>query len=1067
MDFKKIEKKWQQVWEKQDLYRAKDPNDQMINDQMTKSKLYVLVEFPYPSGSGLHVGHAFTMTGADVYARKKRMEGHNVLFPMGWDAFGLPTENYAIKTGIHPKIVTKKNTDNFRRQMKRMAFSFDWSREINTTDPHYYQWTQWIFIQLFKHGLAYKKKMPINWCPSCKIGLANEEVVNGKCERCGTPVTAKELDQWLLRITAYADRLADELDLVDFPLSVKAAQRNWIGRSEGAKIKFPIADSSASSPHQSPPTLRGALASAAEAPNYLEVFTTRPDTLWGATFMVIAPEHWLVEEILNPKSEIRNKFKIPMTKIQKIKKYVNQSRKKSELERTELEKDKTGVFTGLYAINPATGQKIPIWISDFVLASYGTGAIMAVPAHDERDYAFAKKYHLPIVPVIEPREAKGKLNSDLLTDFSLEQLKRAAKRFYQTVLAQEEIYSPVLQKEVKFTWQGWNHLFTKARSRMEFISRLCALPKIPFVLTQKAKLLGQTTRKQKSQLIRYWALGAVVDGVAVKVVLRQKGKGPVHFWSLVWQGERKKAAISRLYPRIRANSLAPGSLVNNYITFAKALSRWEGEKKNQEPNQVYEGEGVLINSGPFSLMDSVKARKAIIDWLERNNLGQRAVSYHLRDWIFSRQHYWGEPIPMVYCSACAKKGITWWDTQEGQKSKRKSQKLFKNFKLQIENVKSSLVGWFPIPEDQLPLELPDVEHYQPTGTGESPLATIKDWVETKCPHCGGPARRETDTMPNWAGSSWYFLRYIDPQNNNQLGEPKKLDYWLPVDVYFGGAEHTTLHLLYSRFWHKFLNDIGVVPGKEPYQKRVTHGIVLGPDGQKMSKSRGNVINPDEVWQQYGVDALRTYLMFMGPYEGTTAWNDKALAGVARFLRRFEKFIKQKAKNTPGVAEGLSRSEESPKSLLVALNKLIKKVGDDIDHFSFNTAVAAMMEFLNQAEKEKWPMTNDQMKKLIQLLAPFAPYLAEELWSQLGGEGSVHQTTWPQVEPQFLVDAEVEIVIQVNGKLRGTIRVAADEAADQSRLESLARRQPRVARALQGKQIKRIIFLPQKLINFVV
>jgi len=974
MNFKKVEQKWQKVWEKQGWYPAVDLDPK-------RKKLYVLVEFPYPSGSGLHVGHAFTMTGADVYARKKRMEGYNVLFPMGWDAFGLPTENYAVKTGIHPRIVTKRNTDNFRRQMKRMAFSFDWSREINTTDPHYYHWTQWIFIQLFKYGLAYKRKMPINWCPSCKIGLANEEVVNGKCERCGAEVTKKDLSQWIVKITDYADRLIEGLKNTAFIEKVRAAQINWIGRSEGARVRFPLAN--ASSPRQLHSSSRPkfgqaagecALASAAEAGNFLEVFTTRPDTLWGATFMVVAPEHWLVAALLNPKSQI------PNSKKEEIRAYVEQARKKTELERTELEKDKTGVFTGLYALNPVNGKKIPIWISDFVLASYGTGAIMAVPAHDERDWQFAKKYNLPIVPVIKP----------------------------------------------------------------EF---------------------------------------AVVD---------------------VCQGETLELKLKEKVEKLLSH---------------------------EEP--YIESIGVLFNSGPWNGLRVPSDLDKIITYLEKKGIGQRAVSYHLRDWIFSRQHYWGEPIPMVYCPACAKKGITWWETQEGkaflerfqapstkfqtnsndQNSNDQNLDQFGIWNLEFGNsnpdAKSGLAGWFPIPEEELPLELPDVERYQPTGTGESPLAAIKEWVETKCPHCGGPARRETDTMPNWAGSDWYYLAYpiadkLELENSDlefrisqNVFEANKniLRYWMPVDIYIGGDEHNTLHLLYSRFIYQFLWDIGAVPKEypEPYYKRLSHGVILGPDGQKMSKSRGNVVNPDQVADQYGVDALRTYMMFMGPFEGTMAWNDNALRGVARFLRRFEEFIvknlKRKTKS--------EKQQLKTKKLKVALNKLIKKVSDDIDKCSFNTAIAAMMEFLNQ-----WSVTSDQwsvedLKKLVQLIAPFAPYLAEELWHQLhrparsclavaGGpvrrssqsEGgalttnhqsptSVHLSPWPKPDPRYLVDEEVEIIVQVNGKLRAMIKVAADQAGDQKVVEDLAKKDTKVARYLEGKEIKKIIFVPKKLINFVI
>jgi len=837
MNFKKVEKKWQKVWEKQGGYRV---DAKTKNQKSKRKKLYVLVEFPYPSGKGLHIGHAFTMTGADVYARKKRMEGYNVLFPMGWDAFGLPTENYAIKTGIQPQIITEKSIAVFRKQMEKMAFSFDWRREISTADPDYYQWTQWIFIQLFKHGLAYKKKMPINWCPSCKIGLANEEVVGGKCERCGAEVSRRELDQWVVKITDYADRLLDGLKKTAFVKKVKAAQINWIGRSEGAKVKFQISNFKFQ----------------------IEVFTTRPDTLWGATLMVVAPEHWLVKEILNPKSEIRNKFQFSKSKIQEIQQYFEQARKKTELERTELEKDKTGVFTGLYAINPVNRQKIPIWISDFVLSSYGTGAIMAVPAHDDRDWQFAKKYRLPIVPVIEPRG-------------------------------------------------GWD--FSQA---------------------------------------------AYTD---------------------VDQGR-------------------------------------------------------VINSRPINGLAPSEAIKKVIVWLEEKGIGQRAVSYHLRDWIFSRQHYWGEPIPMIYCQKC---------------------------------------GWQPVKEEDLPVRLPSVRKYQPTDTGESPLASLKDWVKVKCPRCGGPAKRETDTMPNWAGSDWYFLAYIfakklksskeletkNKKHQNIFTQNKDLlDYWLPVDIYIGGDEHNTLHLLYSRFIYQFLWDIGAVPKKypEPYYKRISHGVILGPDGRRMSKSRGNVVVPDDVCRKYGADAVRTYLMFMGPFEGTMAWNENALKGVARFLKKFEEFIvgnlKRKTKS--------EKQQPKAKKLKVAVNKLIKKVSDDIDHLQYNTAIAAMMEYLN-----KFSIKNK--KVLVKLIAPFAPYLAEELWEKLGGKGSVHQAEWPKADPKYLVEDKTEIVVQVNGKLRSRITVNKEQGTVKKEIEKLAQKDSKVAKYLKGRKILKTIFVPGRLINFVV
>jgi leucyl-tRNA synthetase len=796
-NFKEVEQKWQGNWDGSDIYKAKDFSD--------KDKFYCLVEFPYPSGSGLHVGHAFSMTGADVYARQKRMSGKNVLFPMGWDAFGLPTENYAIKTGIHPRVATQQNTDRFREQMDQMAFSFDWDREVNTTKPRYYKWTQWIFIQLYKNGLAYKEEKPINWCPSCKIGLANEEVVDGKCERCGEEATKKNLSQWIVKITDYADRLIDGLEHTDFVEKVEAAQVNWIDRSPGAEVDFEVID----------------------LDHTLRVFTTRPDTLWGATFMVIAPEHELVADLMDD---------------EEIREYVRKAKKKSELERAELQKDKTGVFTGLYAKNPVNNKKIPIWISDFVLATYGTGAIMAVPAHDERDFEFARKYDLPVIPVIQP---------DGEWDFD------------------EEAYTDV-----------------------------------------------------------------------------EKGE--------------------------------------------------------------------MVNSDFISGMKPEKAIEKITNWLEEKGYGEESVNYHLRDWIFSRQHYWGEPIPMVHCDKC---------------------------------------GWVPVEEEDLPIELPEVEEYEPTDTGESPLAKMEDWVNTECPKCGGPAKRETDVMPNWAGSDWYFLRYLDPANDEALADMDKMKYWMPVDVYVGGDEHNTLHLLYSRFIYQFLWDIKAVPEDipEPYYRRISHGVILGTDGQRMSKSKGNVIIPDELAEKYGVDSLRTYMMFMGPFTGTMAWNDDALRGVQRFINRFWKYFNQKV------------VDESCEEVKIAVNKLVSDVTKDIEDFRFNTAIAAMMETLNAIEDKK--IGKKEARKMIQLIAPIAPYITEELWERLGGEVSVHVSDWPEVNENLMKEEKAVVPIQVNGKMRAKVKV--DKDADEDEVRKLAMEDENVVKYLEGKKVKKFIYVPGKIANFVV
>jgi len=794
-NFKEVEKKWRKFWEENaDLYRAENKSD--------KKKKYILVEFPYPSGSGLHVGHAFSFTGGDVYARFKRMQGENVLFPMGWDAFGLPTENYAIKMKRKPQEVTKENTDMFRKQMKDLAFSFDWGREVNTTDPNYYKWTQWIFIQLFNKGLAYKKEMPINWCPSCKIGLANEEVVDGKCERCGAEVSRRNISQWVVKITEYADKLIDGLEKTNFIEKVKQAQINWIGKSEGARINFKIKDRE----------------------EELEVFTTRPDTLFGATFMVIAPEHKLALEVAENNDE--------------IKKYITETRKKSDLERTELSKDKTGVFSGLYAINPVNNKEIPIWISDFVLASYGTGAIMAVPAHDERDNAFAKKFELEII-------------------------------------------------------------------------------------------------------------------------------------------------------------------------------------------SVYDEKNKVINSEFLNGLNKEEAIKKMIEWISEKGIGEKAASYHLRDWIFSRQHYWGEPIPMINCPKC---------------------------------------GWVPVPEEQLPIVLPEVEAYEPTDDGKSPLSKIESFVKTKCPKCGGEAERETDTMPNWAGSDWYFLRYIDPHNDTVLASQELMKYWCPVDVYIGGDEHNVLHLLYSRFIYKFLWDLGVVPKEqpEPYYKRLSHGVILGPDNQRMSKSKGNVIVPEVVAEKYGVDVVRMYMMFMGPFDSTMAWNENTLMGVKRFLDRFEQFIKLQINQT-------ENETAKNREIKVILNKTIKNITEMIEQFKYNTAIAQMMELLNNLSGYRIGV--EDTKILVKLMAPFAPYMAEELWVSCAKASedyvSVHVADWPKADPQYLIEDEIIIMVSINGKTRSQLKINSVDQDNKDKILNLAKNDEKIIKWIGTSDIVKEIYIPRRMINFVI
>ena len=794
-----VEKKWQKIWDDEKAFKTE-------NDY-TKPKFYALVEFPYPSGQGLHVGHPRPYTALDIVARKRRMQGYNVLYPMGWDAFGLPTENYAIKNKIHPKIITKNNVAHFKEQLHSLGYSFDWDREINTTDPGYYKWTQWIFLKLFKAGLAYKKEMPINWCTSCKVGLANEEVVNGVCERCGSPVVRKVKSEWMLKITNYADKLIEGLKDVDYIERVKTSQINWIGRSEGAEVDFAIAGKE----------------------DKLRVYTTRPDTLFGATYMVVSPEHPLID-----------KYKDEITNWDEIMTYREMAAKKSDFERTELAKDKTGVVLGgLTAINPINNTEIPIWISDYVLMTYGTGAIMAVPAHDDRDWEFAKKFNLPMIQVVEGKDGPVDINEAAFTDVAT---------------------------------------------------------------------------------------------------------------------------------------------------------------------------GKMINSGFLTGLSVEEAKEKVKDFLTENKIGNRKVNYKLRDWVFSRQRYWGEPIPIVHCDKC---------------------------------------GYVPLDESELPLLLPEVESYMPTDNGESPLAAMTDWVNTTCPCCGGSAKRETDTMPQWAGSSWYFLRYTDPKNTEALASKEALEYWLPVDWYNGGMEHTTLHLLYSRFWHKFLYDQKIVPTPEPYQKRTSHGMILGENGEKMSKSRGNVVNPDDIVNDYGADTLRTYEMFIGAFDLSASWSEDGVKGCRRFLERVWKLQSM-----------MTEDEGYSKDLETKMHQTIKKVSNDFENLKFNTAIAAMMSLINEFYKKN-SVTKGEYKTLITLLNPVAPHMTEELWSILGGEGRLYQTAWPEYEEAKTVESTVEIAVQINGKTKATISIGKDDPKD----DVLAKAKEALGDKLSGNIIKEI-YVPGRIVNIV-
>lgn len=796
---KTVEKKWQQVWQDEKAFAA-------TNDY-SKPKYYALVEFPYPSGQGLHVGHPRPYTALDIVARKRRMQGYNVLYPMGWDAFGLPTENYAIKNKIHPKIVTKNNIDHFKEQLQSIGYSFDWDREINTTDPDYYKWTQWIFLKLFKAGLAYKQEMPINWCTSCKVGLANEEVVNGVCERCGSPVVRKVKSEWMLKITDYADKLIEGLDHVDYIERVKTQQKNWIGRSTGAEVDFAIAGKE----------------------DKLRIYTTRCDTLFGVTYMVVSPEHPYLDKY---KDEIKN--------WDEIESYREQASRKSDFERAELAKDKTGVeIDGLKAVNPVNGKEVPIWVSDYVLMSYGTGAIMAVPAHDERDWEFAKKFNLPIIQVVAKNGEEVDVNEAAFTDVAT---------------------------------------------------------------------------------------------------------------------------------------------------------------------------GVLINSDFINGLEVKEAKEKMIEFLTEKGIGNAKVNYKLRDWVFSRQRYWGEPIPIVHCDKC---------------------------------------GYVPVDESELPLLLPEVESYMPTDNGESPLAAMTDWVNTTCPCCGGPAKRETDTMPQWAGSSWYFLRYTDPHNTETLASQEALKYWLPVDWYNGGMEHTTLHLLYSRFWHRFLYDKKVVPCPEPYQKRTSHGMILGENGEKMSKSRGNVVNPDDIVRDYGADTLRTYEMFIGAFDAAASWSEDGVKGCRRFLDRVWKL-----QDIMTDEEGFSKEFETK------MHQTIKKVSFDYENLKYNTAIAQLMTMLNDFSKAG-KITKGELKTYLILLNPVAPHITEEMWEAIGENGRVYQQTWPEYDEAKTVESTVEIAVQINGKTKSTINIAKDADKD----SVIAAAKEALGSRLSGNIIKEI-YVPGRIVNIV-
>ncbi len=958
----KIEKKWQAVWKKQKTFAA--------SDESTKPKWYSLFEFPYPSGDGLHVGHLRPYVGMDVVSRKRRMQGYNVLYPIGWDAFGLPTENYAIKHGIDPAVATKQNTTNFRRQMQSIGLALDWDREINTTDPEYYKWTQWMFLKFFEKGLAYKAKTFINWCPKDKIGLANEEANGGICDRCGGPVEKREKEQWLIRITDYAEKLLEGLKEVDYIPQAKIQQENWIGRSEGAEIEF----------------------------SGIKVFTTRPDTLFGATYLVLAPEHSAIE---NCKLKIENWPEVAA--------YIAAAKSKTEIERTAEGKEKTGVeLKGVRAINPATKEEIPVWISDFVVATYGTGAIMSVPAHDQRDFEFATKYNLPIREVIEPLIKQNKGEDAVRADVPFKERNAAVCIVKHW---SEDKYLCLRWK--KTDWHGFVVGGIEAGED---------------AAQTGVREIAEETGYTSAKLIR--ALGGPVHSQFYQLL--KKENRFAHFTGLYFElqnGDRKE--ISPEEQAIHDISWIDRREVEKFLNVEDLRILW----RRVFGESVYGGSGLIANSGKFSGMPSEEAKKVITE----SAGGKMVVKYKLRDWVFSRQRYWGEPIPLVHCAKD---------------------------------------GWVALPEKDLPLKLPKVKNYQPRDDGQSPLASVEKWVSTKCPTCKGPARRETDTMPNWAGSSWYFLRYVDSKNKKAFADPEKLKNWLPVDWYNGGMEHTVLHLLYSRFWNRFLFEQGLVPTAEPYKKRTSHALILAEGGVKMSKSKGNVVSPDTLTKEFGADALRVYEMFIGPFNQAAAWDQRGILGASRFLEKVWRLGTSVIPKPRDLQQAITPSPSDPK-LQRLLNKTIKKVGEDIEQMNFNTAVSAMMIFVNSvipaAEPESIPLSTQDWQKFLKILSPFAPHITEELNSVL--TPSVIASTrskpspsllcsqpWPEVDESSLAEKTFELIIQVNGRVRGAVE--AQKGIAQSEAEKLASANPEIKKWLVS-QPKRVVYVKDRLINFII
>ncbi|HPV70628.1 MAG TPA: leucine--tRNA ligase [Candidatus Magasanikbacteria bacterium] len=948
-DSKKIEKKWQKNWQERGLYKTKEDKN--------KPKFFVLDMFPYPSGAGLHVGHPKGYIATDVVARFKMMQGFNVLHPMGWDAFGLPAENYALKNKVHPSVATEKNIQTFKKQLELLGFTYDWDREVNTTDPTYYKWTQWAFLEMFKRGLVKESYEPINWCPECKTGLANEDLENGLCERCGSVVERKPLRQWVIKITDYAEKLLNDLDqLPDWEDSIKEMQRNWIGKSEGALVRF-------------------WLKAGAQKEN-LEIFTTRPDTLFGTTYIVVAPEHPLL-----------TKLEKEITNLTEVRDYLSQAKNKSDLERTDLAKEKTGIrLEGVTAVNPANGEELPVFVADYVLIGYGTGAIMAVPAHDERDWEFAKKYSLPIREVV-------------IKQFG-ERLSGAIRRDGVAAVLMYKNKVLVLHDKKYNIWRLPAGGYESKENDQQTLTR---------------EILEET--KYKNFKIKDF-LGTI------------EANFDVRFERGVFRHKYQRGYLVDLLDEEENNQVDPDHIDWDYFwcdykeamkNFALNKESWGEEefvrRVFESKERCFSGNGVTVNSGFLNGLTTVEAKTKMIAWLEKEKIGQRKIQYKLRDWVFSRQRYWGEPIPLINCEKC---------------------------------------GWVPVPEKDLPLELPKVKQYEPTGTGESPLANIKEWVNTKCPQCGQTARRETNTMPQWAGSCWYYLRYEDPKNNKALVDKQKEKYWSPVDLYVGGAEHATRHLIYARFWHKFLFDIGVVNYPEPFTKLQHVGLILAEDGRKMSKRWNNVINPNDIVGEYGADAMRLYEMFMGPFGQPCAWNTNGVVGMRRFLEKVW-----------GLFENLTKrgwSEETDRSLKRELEKTVKKITADINDLKFNTAISQLMILVNQL-KEDSVVSRADFSKTVQLLAPFAPHLAEELWSSLGNKESVFKSVWPEFNSELAKDETIVLAIQVNGKLRETLEAAAEIGEDQAKI--LALQSPKIQKWLEGKEPKKVIFVKGKLINIVI